>query len=164
MGVSMTFDCLILSVFLLFVSLGMGAGLYETRVVYPNWAKEAFPATLGAKLISSGQAGAARRFWPFVSPAALLLAFLNAYLAWQQAGAVRMVWLAASLIIIVKSVATYLYFAPTMMRSFEHATGLETTKLRRMISQWTMLSPLRAAAEFIAWAAGVYALILMARL
>jgi hypothetical protein len=159
----MALDCLILSIFLLFVSLGMGAGLYEARVVYPNWATDALPATLGAKLISSGQAGAARRFWPFVSPAVLLLAILNSYLAWQQVGAVRLVWLAASLTIIVKSLATYVYFAPTMMRSFEHATRMEATHLRRMISQWTMLSRLRAVAEFIAWAAGVYALVLMAR-
>jgi hypothetical protein len=160
---SMALDSVILSLFLLFVSLGMGAGLYEARVVYPNWAPDASPRTLGAKLISSGQAGAARRFWPYVSPAALLLAFVNGYLAWQHIGAVHLVWLAASLIIIIKSVVTYIYFVPTMMRRFEHATGMEATTLRRMISLWTMLSPLRLAAEFVAWTAGVYALILIAR-
>jgi hypothetical protein len=159
----MALDCAFLSAFLLFVGLGMGGGLYETRVVYPNWAPDAGPATLGAKLISSGQAGAARRFWPYVSPAGLLLAVVNGYLAWQQAGTVREVWLAASLVIIIKSVITYLYFVPMMMRRFEHAAGIEPATLRQMISVWTALSPLRVIAELIAWAAGVYALILIAR-
>jgi hypothetical protein len=159
----MTLDCVFLSVFLLFVSVGMGAGLYEARVVYPNWARDALPAMLGEKLISSGQAAAARRFWPFVSPAALLLAVVNGYLAWQQVGIVRQVWLAASLIIIIKSVVTYVYFVPTMMRRFEHAAGIEPIILRRMVSVWTALSPLRAVAEFIAWTAGICALILVAR-
>ena len=158
----MTLDCVFLSVFLLFVSVGMGAGLYEARVVYPNWARViARDAGREADFLRPGGSGAA--ILAVYSPAALLLAVVNGYLAWQQVGIVRQVWLAASLIIIIKSVVTYVYFVPTMMRRFEHAAGIEPIILRRMVSVWTALSPLRAVAEFIAWTAGICALILVAR-
>jgi hypothetical protein len=152
-----------LSLFLFFISIGIGAGLYETRVVYPNWAVDALPTTLGSKLVSSGQAGAARRFWPFVSPIAMLLAVVNIYFAWHQAGAVRLLWLISSLTIVVKSLATYAYFAPVMMRHIERSEEMDLGTLRRMIAMWTMLSPMRIIAEVIAWISGIGTLILISK-
>jgi hypothetical protein len=78
-----------LSVFVFSIGLGIGAGIYEARVVYPNWALDPSPQTLAAKLISSGQAGAGRRFWLYVSPASMLLALFNVYLAWHHTGILR---------------------------------------------------------------------------
>jgi hypothetical protein len=63
---SITFEHGVLSLFLFFNGIGIGAGLYEAQVVYPGWAIDACPATLGSKLVFSGQARASRRFWPFV--------------------------------------------------------------------------------------------------
>jgi hypothetical protein len=161
--VSIEFQQTILSLFLFFIGIGIGAGLYEARVVHPNWAPNPSPATLGSKLISSGQAGAARRFWPFVSPVALLLALGNVYLAWHQTGQLRHLWLTSSLSIIVKSVATYAYFVPMMMRRIEHSQGMDGSALHRLICVWTTLSPLRIVAEAIAWITGVFALTLISR-
>lgn len=160
---SIAFEQGALSVFIFFNGMGVGAGLYETRVVYPNWAVDALPGTLRSRLISSGQAGAARRFWPFVSPVALLLALVNSYLALRQADPVRLLWLISSLSIVIKSLATYTYFAPVMIRHFERSEEMDTSRLRRMITIWTILSPMRLLAEVIAWIAGIWTLILISK-
>ena len=76
-----------------------------------------------------------------MSPIAVLLALLNCYFAWDQAEPVRTLWLVASVTILIKSVATYTYFAPVMIRVFERPEGMDTIKLRRMISVWTALQP-----------------------
>ena len=97
-----------LSLFILSVSIGIGAGLYETRAVYPKWTLDPNPQTLGAKLISSGKAVAGRRFWPFVSPSSMLLALFNLYLAWQQTGLLRNLWFASAMVIVVLLITTSL--------------------------------------------------------
>ena len=159
-----TFDeQLSLGLFIFSVSLGMGGGLYETRVVYPSWTREPNPQTLGAKLISSGQAGAGRRLWPFVSPASMLLALFNLYLACQQTGSLRNIWFASAMVIVVKSIATYSYFAPTMMRRIERAEKMDGNILRQTVRIWAALSPLRVIAELFAWTSGIWALILLSK-
>ena len=152
-----------LSLFIFSVSIGIGAGLYETRVVYPNWTLDPDPLTLGAKLISSGQAGAARRLWPFVSPASLLLALFNVYLACQQTGSLRNIWFASAMVIVVKSIATYSYFVPTMLRRIARAEKMDGNILRQTVRIWSTLSPLRVIAELFAWTSGIWALILLSR-
>ena len=152
-----------LGLFIFSISLGIGGGLYETRVVYPNWTRDPDPQTLGAKLISSGQARAGRRFWPFVSPASMLLALFNANLAWQQTGSLRTIWFASAMVIVVKSIATYSHFAPTMMRRIERAEKMDRNILRRTVQTWAALSPLRVIAELFAWTSGIWALILLSK-
>jgi hypothetical protein len=149
-------DQIALSLFLLFLSVGMGGGLYETLVVYPNWKADPTPQGLGERLKSSGQALAGRRFWPFISPATMLLAILNLYLAWQNAGLLREVWLAGTAAIIVKSVATYTYFVPTMIRKLANSVKMEPADLTRTARQWTSLSPLRLCLELFGWVAAMW--------
>ena len=62
-------DTTALIFFFLTITLSMGGGLYEIFVIYPNWKHDVDPLTLRAKLESSGQILAAKRFWPLVSPA-----------------------------------------------------------------------------------------------
>jgi hypothetical protein len=152
-----------LGLFIFSVGLGIGGGLYETRAVYPNWTRDPDPHTLSAKLRSSGQAGAGRRFWPFVSPASMLLALFNLYLAWQQTGPLRTIWFASGMVIVVKSIATYSYFAPTMMRRIERAEKMDRNVLRQTVRIWAALSPLRVIAELFAWTSGIWALILLSK-
>ena len=152
-----------LSLFIFSVGIGIGAGLYETRVVYPNWTLDPNPQTLGAKLISSGQAGAGRRFWPFVSPASMLLALFNLYLAWQQTGSLRNIWFASAMVIVVKSIATYSYFAPAMIRRIGRAEKMDGNVLRKTVRIWAALSPVRVIAELFAWTLGIWALILLSK-
>jgi hypothetical protein len=146
--------------FIFSVGLGIGGGLYETRVVYPNWAGDPTPDGLSEKLISSGQAGAARRYWPLVSPVSALLAIVNMFLAWDQVGMVRDLWLMSSIVIVLKSLGTYGYFVPTYVRRIAKPNTMDAVTLRRLVRQWTGLSPLRIVVEIFAWITGMWALLL----
>jgi hypothetical protein len=155
-----TIDEVLLCAFIFSVGIGIGGGLYETRVVYPNWVKDPTPDGLSEKLISSGQAGAATRYWPLVSPASALLAILNVFLSWHQAGAVRSLWLMSSLAIVLKSTATYGYFVPTYIRQIAKPRVMDSAALRRVVRTWAGLSPLRIVVETFAWITGMWAILL----
>jgi hypothetical protein len=154
---------IVVSLFIFFVSLGIGGGLYETVAVYPNWKTSPTPEGLQRKLRESGQMLAGRRFWPFVSPVSALLAIVNVYLALHQTGLVRSLWLAASIAIIVKSIATFAYFVPTMVRRIERAEKMDAAMLQSTVSLWTGLSPLRLVLEIFAWVVALRVLALLGR-
>jgi hypothetical protein len=158
-----TTDQVLLCMFIFSLGVGIGGGLYETRVVYPNWAKDPTPDGLAEKLISSGQAGAARRYWPLVSPASALLAIVNVFLAWHQVGVVRNLWLMSSIAIVLKSMGTYGYFVPTYIRRIANPRTMDALTLQRLVRQWTGLSPLRVVAETFAWITGMWAILLSCR-
>ena len=156
-------DQTLLSLFIFFLSLGMGGGLYETLVVYPNWKTNPTPQEFARKLNESGQAMAGRRFWPFISPMTALLAIVNLVIAWHQHGQLQMVWLAAAIAIIVKSIATYTYFVPTMIRKLGKAAQMPAEELAKTVKQWTTLSPLRLCLELFGWTTAIWAWTLLGR-
>jgi hypothetical protein len=146
---------------LLTVTLGMGGGLYEILVIYPGWKHDADPLTLRAKLQSSGQILAAKRFWPLVSPAQVLLSVVNIVLAWNYTGGARVYWLTAAVAIFISRVVTFSYFIPVMIRKIMQPENIEAARLRTIIKQWTALSPLRLVVEVFAWVMLVVALLQM---
>jgi uncharacterized membrane protein len=156
-------DRIALLLFILFLSVGMGGGLYETLVVYPNWKTDPTPQNLAEKLQNSGQTLAGRRFWPFISPVTTLLAILNLCIAWQQPGQLRTLWLAAAIVILVKSIATYTYFVPTMVRKLAKSTQMKPAELTRTVRQWTSLSPLRLGMELFGWVTAIWTWSLLGR-
>jgi hypothetical protein len=156
-----TTEQILLCAFIFSIGMGIGGGAYETRVVYPNWIIKPTPDGLGEKLVSSGQAGAARRYWPLVSPTSALLAVLNAFFAWHQIGLLRTLWLASSILILVKSAGTYGYFVPTYIRRIAKPETMEILALRRVVRTWTNLSPLRVLIETLAWITGIWALMIL---
>jgi hypothetical protein len=147
----------LLALFLFFLSLGLGSGLYEVLVVYPSWKTDPTPEGLARRLEESGQARAGRRLWPFISPVTALLAIVNLFLAWHRTGLLRAVWLAAAIAVILKSIATYTYFVPTMIRKLGKAAEMKPEELTRTVRQWTGLSPLRLCLELFGWVAALWA-------
>ena len=152
-----------LSLFIFFLSIGMGGGLYEVLAVYPNWKKDPTPPNFSQKLKDSGQMLAGRRFWPLVSPMTMLLAVLNVFVARQATDLLRTVWLAAAIAVIVKSIATYTYFVPTMMGKLMKSETMKPDVLVRTVNRWTTLSPLRLILELFAWITAVWAWSLLGR-
>lgn len=158
---AITTEQISLCTFIFSIGMGIGGGIYETRVVYPNWTKEPTPNGLCEKLVSSGQAGAVRRYWPLISPSSALLALVNAFFAWHQSGLVRNLWLTSSLAIVFKSAGTYGYFVPTYIRRIAKPETMDVMALRSVVNTWTNLSPLRVLVETFAWIAGIWALMIL---
>jgi hypothetical protein len=149
-----------IAVILLFLSvtLGLGGGLYEILVIYPNWKHDVHPLTLRAKLQSSGMILAAKRFWPLVSPAQVLLSVVNIVLAWNHAGGARIYWLSAAVAVFVSRLITFGFFIPVMIRKIMEPEAIEATRLQAIVTQWTALSPIRLVFEGFAWIMLVVAL------
>jgi hypothetical protein len=133
--------------FITLLGLAIGGGLYEVLVVYPGWRYDPTPDTLPGKLRASGQSLASRRFWPFLSPSLLFLSIWNFVLALHASGELKLLWAGASVAIVVKSIATYAYFVPTMMRKFERSRTQSASELTKAVRRWTDLSPLRLCIE-----------------
>jgi hypothetical protein len=150
----------LLILFIFYIGLEIGGGLYETLVIYPRWKKDPTPETLAQNLETSGQ-NAALRFWPFISPLSGLLSAINMVLALQSGGELKVLWFGAAFLIILKSVVTYLYFVPTMMRTFRRAETMDAKKLKIAVKLWTSLSPIRAIFEVVAWIMALWALLLL---
>jgi hypothetical protein len=136
-------DQLVVDSLIALLGIAIGGGLYETLAVYPGWHHDPAPATLTDKLRASGQAAASRKFWPFISPTLLFLAIWNFVLALHASGELRLLWVAAGGGIVAKSIASYVYFVPTMMRKFERSRIQSPSELTKAVRRWTALSPLR---------------------
>jgi len=127
-------------------------------VIYPNWKHDVNPNTLRAKLESSGQMNAGKKFWPLFSPAQVLLSIVNIVLAYNYTGPAHTYWLIAAIIIFVSRVITFSYFIPVMIKYIMQPEKVEATKLKAIVKSWTSLSPLRLLPEFVAGALLIAAL------
>ena len=96
---------MLLWLFIIFLGIAFGAGLYESRVVVPMWTSDP-PASLASP--DSGH-----RFWAFVTTGPLtLLTVANLVAALQTQGPARASWLTAAIVTLVERAATFGYFFP----------------------------------------------------
>ncbi len=149
----------LLKAFVVWVGVQLGAGIYEGRIVIPQWSTVP-PAEVGAALERSGFESGGLRFWVFVSPPVALLALVNDIFAWRSTGKARPWWLAAAATMALESLATYGYFVPTAFRLFE-AESLPPAQVEAMVAQWVGLNPVHMLVGLAALIAAVQALALL---
>ncbi|HEY6424897.1 MAG TPA: hypothetical protein VIY28_17000 [Pseudonocardiaceae bacterium] len=150
-------DELLLAAFLTVTGLHLGAGLYEARVVIPQWAAVPTPAEVGPALHSSGHLTSGRVFWPYTGVPILLLTTANLRAAWRSEPPRRNWWLAASTTAAAASLATLGYFIPTL-HQLTRAQTLPEPSVRALASQWVRLDRLRLTLGLGGWLAGLTAL------
>src|SRR6266516_4070371 len=121
---------MLLWLFIIFLGIAFGAGLYESRVVVPIWTSDP-PTSLGSP--DSGH-----RFWAFVTTGPLtLLTVANLVAALQTQGPARAWWLTAAIVTLVERAATFGYFIPTIIRLQRKPTLTQTavrTAFGRLLS------------------------------
>jgi hypothetical protein len=97
---------ILLWLFVINLGIACGAGLYESRVVIPQWAEippQDWPNT-------------GLMFWVYVTTIPLtLLTGANLISAWTNRSAKRYWWLSAAGVILLERIATFAYFIPTMV-------------------------------------------------
>lgn len=139
--------------FVIWVGVQFGAGLYEKQIVVPQWSTVP-PDELGETLSRSGQESSALRFWAFVSPPVALLALANAVIAWRAVGRRRNWWLAASIIMIIYSIFTYTYFVPKMIWLWQ-AESLPASEVESTVFWWVRLNYVRMVIGACGWFAAL---------
>lgn len=138
---SRPFSRLLLEAFITWVGVQLGAGIYEARIVIPQWSTVP-PEEVGTAIARSGFESGGLRFWAFVSPPVAVLAVANALAAWRAHGRARRWWLAAALTMVLESAATYGYFVPGAFKLFEAET-LPPAEVQARVASWVGLNPLR---------------------
>lgn len=130
------------------LGVALGAGLYEGRVVIPEWA--AIPP--------SSWPNTGTRFWAFVTTGPLtLLTLLNGIAAWRDRSARRKPWLAAVGVLACERLATFGYFIPTMIGLMQHSASNPEVVSR--LNAWMALNYGRHALTFAAWLLATRALV-----
>lgn len=139
---------IVLWLFVIFLGITFGAGLYESRVVVSNW-------TTSADGQPQWDADAARRddtgrrFWAFVTTVPLtLLTLTSLVMAWRSPAELRRWWLPAALAALADRLFTFSYFIPAMLRLMRLD---DTSEARALAAQWEMLDYVRHAIVLIAW-------------
>jgi hypothetical protein len=149
---------ILLWLFVINQGIALGAGLYEQRVILPQWFSRSSESGIRVNSAAMRSTDTGRRFWAFVTTAPLtLLTLANLVVASQSLGPRHEWWLGAALITLVERIATFSYFIPTALRLM-HAEALPSAKVEAMASQWMALNHVRAALALIGWLVALKAL------
>jgi Domain of unknown function (DUF1772) len=137
--------------FVIFLGISVGAGLYEARIMVPIW-RETSPETW----LNTGIA-----FWAFVTTGPLtLVALAGLYFAWHSDGPAKRWWLAALGVSMIERIATFAYFIPTMAW-LQAQTGDANAAVTGTLDTWAMLNHGRHVLSISAWLLSLKALSLI---
>ena len=144
---------ILLWLFGLILGISFGAGIYEGRIVVPQWENtppETWPNT-GLK------------FWAYVTTGPLtLLTLASLVAAWRDQGPRRYWWLGAVAITVAERSATFSYFIPTMIRLMG-TEEMPEAEVKATLSQWRFRNFSRHVLTLGAWLASLKALSLPTR-
>jgi hypothetical protein len=149
---------ILLWLFVINLGTAFGAGIYEQRIVVPQWFSRSQETGWRVDSDAIRRADTGLRFWVYVSTVPLTLPTLASLLvAWQLQGPVQEWWLGAAALALLERIGTFFYFIPTALKLM-HAETLAESKAAAMASQWMRLNLMRSALDFAAWLAALKAL------
>jgi hypothetical protein len=157
--VSASLPRIFLWLFVINVGVAFGAGLYEGRIVLPQWLSSAGDSVLRWNAEAARRDNTGLRFWVFVTTVPLTLLTLgNLIAAWRAVGSVRGWWLAAGVAALADRIFTFSYFIPTMVGLMQAPDSSESvaTAVRR-----ANLNYVRHALVLTAWLAALKAFSLL---
>ena len=142
----------LLWLFVIFLGIAFGAGVYEERIVVSRWLTSG-DSGRHWNAAAARQDDTGRRFWAFVTTVPLtLLTLANLTVAWRAPTSVRDWWLAAAILAVGERIFTFVYFIPTMVNLMRASDSSESvTKATR----WAHLNYVRLAIALAAWLAAL---------
>ena len=146
---------ILLWLFVINLGIAFGAGLYEQRIILPQWFSRSSQPGIRVDIAAMRSTDTGRRFWAFVSTVPLtLLTLANLAVAWTFQGQRHGWWLGAAVIALVERILTFSYFIPTAIRLMSAET-LPRAKVEAMASRWMALNYVRGALGLIGWLAAL---------
>lgn len=131
---------IILWLFIIFLGVSFGAGIYESRIVIPQWINIPTDQWPNTGLL----------FWVYVTTIPLtLLTILNAISAWRECSSIRSWWLSAVLLISIERIATFSYFIPGMIQLMSQS--LPEAEIATKLTEWMLLNHGRHLLTFAGW-------------
>jgi|SRR5687768_9017449 hypothetical protein len=149
---------LFLWLFVINLGIAFGAGLYESRILVPQWLGALSGGEHRWNAEAARQADTGLRFWVYVTTIPLtLLSLANLIAAWRTKGTLRSWWLTASAAALLDRIFTFFYFIPTMYQLMTDAS-LPVPQATALALRWVSLNYLRHLIVLVAWLAALKAL------
>ena len=142
----------VLWLFVVNLGIALGAGLYESRIVVPDWIDtSADTPAWNADAARHDDTGL--RFWVAVTTIPLtLLTLANVFAGWRAPVRLRRWWLATATTALVERAFTLGYFVPTMVRLMQTENSRNAAF---SAIQWAQLNNLRHFLVLVAWLAAL---------
>ena len=154
---------IVLWLFVIDLGIAFGAGLYETRIVVPQWLGYSPESGYRWNAEAARQADVGLKFWVYATTVPLtLLTLASLAVAWWTQDVVRNWWLGAATAALIDRGMTFTYFVPTMIKLMRGDAFGESEAATRAL-QWVRLGYIRQAANLVAWLAAMMAFWLMGR-
>ncbi|MEX2264807.1 MAG: hypothetical protein WD696_22825 [Bryobacteraceae bacterium] len=152
----------LLWLFVMNLGIAFGAGLYEARIVVPQWISSPAGSMHYWNAEAARQANTGLRFWVYVTTVPLtLLTLANLIAAWKAQSPVRRWWLAAAGAAVADRLFTFSYFIPTMVGLM--GENVAQSEAVPAAIQWANLNHLRHAILLAAWVAAMKAFSLLSK-
>lgn len=143
----MTFTKALLWLYVLNLGIALGAGLYESRIVVPQWLQGSEATGYLWDRAAAVEANVGLRFWVYVSTGPLtLLTLASAVALFWVPQPVRTWWMVAVAFGLFERGMTFGYFIPTMIRLMSDGVFSEADAISKAV-QWVRLGVLRHAAN-----------------
>jgi hypothetical protein len=140
---------LLLWFYVLNLGIACGAGLYESRIVVPQWLVGSDAAGYHWDRAAAVEANVGMRFWVFVSTAPLTLLTLASVVAlWFVPPPLRHLWLVAVGVGLIERGLTFGYFIPTMIRLTTDTALTDAEAVAKALT-WVRLGYVRHAANLV---------------
>ena len=135
----------LLWLFIINLGIAFGAGLYESRIVFPRWFDGFHWDAAAARADDTGL-----RFWVYVTTGPLTLVTLaNLVAAFRHRGLARPWWLGAGVAALADRVFTFSFFIPTMIAMM--GNDVVPSDAVERARQWESLNYARHAIVLLAW-------------
>jgi hypothetical protein len=145
---------ILLWLFVMALGVAFGAGVYESRVAFPQWLLHFPDGSISWDAAAAQEANSGLQFWFYVTIPLSLLTIANLIAAWLSRGSMRKWWLAAAIISIIERIFTFAYFIPTMYSLVYDQTIPQADAVATAL-QWGQLNYIRHALTLIAWLAAL---------
>ncbi len=152
---------ILLWLFIINLGIAFGAGLYEARIMLPQWFfKKHGESKFSVNTEAMRKTDTGKNFWGMVTTLPLtLLTVANLVVAWNSTGLKHDWWLAAGLIMLIERMGTLFYFIPTAIKLM-FAENLSPSKVASLVSVWMKLNHVRNILMLLGWLAALKALTL----
>ena len=152
------FRIVVLWLFVLFLGVALGAGVYEWRIVSPLWLTPTGAGSYYWDAVAARETNTGMNFWLYVTTVPLtLLTIVSLVLAWGSHPALRRWWLTAGLISLGNRLFTFGYFIPTMI-TLTAVDALPQAEAVPLATQWQSLDIVRGVLSLLAFLAALKAL------
>jgi hypothetical protein len=149
----------LLWLFIINLGISLGAGLYEGRIVVPDWITSSPDGSMHWNPETARQDDTGLRFWAFVTTGPLtVITVANLFVAWRASGELRRWWLTAAVTALCDRVFTFAYFIPTMVGLIGR---MDSPEAAASATTWANLNYVRHAIVLVAWLAALKAFSLL---